>query len=168
MFEALDISGSALLAQRVRMDTIAGNLANMNTTHDAAGRANPYRRRFVVLAPGQPGERGGAGVHVQAVEQDQGAFRKVLQPWHPDHDAQGYVKYPNIDMTTEMVNAMEDPEWANESNQFNSPSHPIWWTWYSWPTWWTHFNGITRIKWTKDLTPAKETTLTYQWHYYWR
>ena len=107
MFEALDISGSALLAQRVRMDTIAGNLANMNTTHDAAGRANPYRRRFVVLAPGQPGERGGAGVHVQAVEQDQGAFRKVLQPWHPDHDAQGYVKYPNIDMTTEMVNAME-------------------------------------------------------------
>jgi flagellar basal-body rod protein FlgC len=107
MFEALDISGSALLAQRVRMDTIAGNLANMNTTHDAAGRANPYRRRFVVFAPGQPGEDAGAGVHVQSVELDQGQFRRVLQPGNPDAGPDGYVKFPNIDMTTEMVNAME-------------------------------------------------------------
>lgn len=107
MFEALDVSGSALLAQRVRMDTIAGNLANMNTTHDAAGRANPYRRRFVVFAPGQPGNANAAGVHVQSVDLDQGEFRRVLQPGNPDAGPDGYVRMPNIDMTTEMVNAME-------------------------------------------------------------
>ena len=50
MFDSLDISASALTAQRTRLDTIAANIANMNTTSDAAGRNNPYRRRFAVFA----------------------------------------------------------------------------------------------------------------------
>jgi flagellar basal-body rod protein FlgC len=107
MFDTLDISGSGLLAQRVRLDTIAGNLANLNTTRDASGQLNPYRRRFVVFAPGQPGQPGAPGVHVQAVEQDPSAFRKVLKPGDPEAGPDGYIRYPNIDMTTEMVNAME-------------------------------------------------------------
>lgn len=107
MFEALDISGSALLAQRVRMDTIAGNLANMNTTRDASGQLNPYRRRFAVFAAGQPGQGGAAGVHVQSVEQDPSDFRKVHKPGDPEAGPDGFIRYPNIDMTTEMVNAME-------------------------------------------------------------
>src|SRR5947209_12982959 len=107
MFDALDISGSALLAQRVRMDTIAGNLANLNTTRDASGQLKPYRRRFVVFAPGQPGQSGAAGVHVQSVELDPGDFRKVLKPGDPEASPDGYRRYPNVDMTTELVNAME-------------------------------------------------------------
>ena len=54
MFESLDISASALLAQRTRMDAIAGNIANMNTTRNARGEAIPYRRRFAVFAAGRP------------------------------------------------------------------------------------------------------------------
>jgi flagellar basal-body rod protein FlgC len=107
MFDTLDISASALLAQRTRMDTIAGNLANANTTHDAAGKANPYRRRFAVFASGQPGNAGKPGVHVESVQADPGEFRRVLDPGNPDAGPDGFVKYPNIDMTTEMVNAME-------------------------------------------------------------
>ena len=107
MFDTLDISASALLAQRTRMDTIAGNMANMNTTRDARNQLNPYRRRFTVFASGQPGDASKPGVHVQSVESDSRAFRKVHDPGNPDAGPDGYVSYPNIDMTTEMVNAME-------------------------------------------------------------
>ncbi len=107
MFDSLDISSSALLAQRVRMDTIAGNIANMNTTHDANGKPNPYRRRFAVFAPGRSDNPGAPGVRVEKVQQDSSPFRKVMDWSHPDHDANGYVSLPNIDMAIEMVNAME-------------------------------------------------------------
>ena len=53
MFDALDIGASALTAQRVRMDTIAGNVANINTTRNAQGQRVPYQRRFVVFTPGR-------------------------------------------------------------------------------------------------------------------
>jgi flagellar basal-body rod protein FlgC len=107
MFEALDMGASGLLAQRTRMDTIAGNIANMNTTHDAAGRANPYRRRFVVFAPGQAGDPSKPGVHVQSVQEDQSALVKKFEPGNPDADKDGYVQYPNVDMSIEFVNALE-------------------------------------------------------------
>ena len=51
MFDILDMGASALTAQRIRMDTIAGNIANINTLRDSSGKPNPYRRRFVVFAP---------------------------------------------------------------------------------------------------------------------
>lgn len=107
MFDALDINASALTAQRARMDTIAGNVANINTTRDASGKVNPYRRRFVVFAPGQPNEPGRPGVHLAKIQQDASPLRRVFDPGHADADPDGYVSYPNVDMAIEMVNMLE-------------------------------------------------------------
>jgi flagellar basal-body rod protein FlgC len=107
MFDALDMGASGLLAQRTRLDTIAANIANANTTHDAAGRANPYRRRFVVFAPGHPNQPAKPGVRVAGVQVDPSPFQRRFEPGHPDTDAQGYVSYPNIDLAVEYVNALE-------------------------------------------------------------
>lgn len=105
---SLDISASALVAQRVRMDTVAANMANAFTTRNAEGRAEPYRRRFVIFAPGDP-RRGpdAAGVHVARIEVDDSPPRLRWEPGHPDADANGYVRYPNVDISTEMINALE-------------------------------------------------------------
>ena len=103
MFDALDISSSALQAQRTRLDTIANNIANINSTHDAAGKNNPYRRRFTVFSPGQPDNPGAAGVHVREIKEDPSKFREVQDPNHPGE----FIKYPNVDLTTEYVNALE-------------------------------------------------------------
>jgi flagellar basal-body rod protein FlgC len=109
MFDSLDISASALVAQRTRMDTIAGNVANMNTTHNEKGEPIPYRRRFVLFAAGRVGEDGGnaAGVHVAKVDSDPSPFRIVHDPGNPDADKDGNVSYPNIDLAIEQVNMME-------------------------------------------------------------
>jgi flagellar basal-body rod protein FlgC len=107
MFDALDISSSALKAQRTRLDTIAANLANLNTTRGADGRAEPYRRRFAVFAPGRSENVSAPGVRVSAIELDRSNFRKAYEPGHPDADAEGYVRYPNVDLAVETVNAME-------------------------------------------------------------
>ena len=107
MFDSLDMGASGLMAQRVRMDTIAGNIANMNTTHDASGKVNPYRRRFVILAPGQADDPTKAGVHVASVGLDQSPFIRKFEPGNPDADKDGYVAYPNIDLSMEFVNALE-------------------------------------------------------------
>lgn len=107
MFDALDISSSALTAQRIRMDTIAGNVANINTTRDVAGNLVPYRRRFVVFAPGQPGAPGRPGVHVRSIELDKSPFRKVYDPGNVDAGPDGYVRYPNIELAIEQVNMLE-------------------------------------------------------------
>lgn len=105
MFGALDISTSGLVAQRIQLDTIAGNMANALTTRRADGVAGPYMRRVALLSPGDG--RGGPGVHVENVVEDrQGQPRWVKNPGHPDANAEGLVAYPNIDPTTEMVNAM--------------------------------------------------------------
>ena len=107
MFDSLEISSSALQAQRVRLDTIAGNIANMNTTRNIHGQAAPYRRRFALFAAGQAGDPSRAGVHVQKIDEDHSPFRKVFEPFHPDADKKGYVLYPNVDLAVEYVNALE-------------------------------------------------------------
>lgn len=107
MFDALDISSSALTAQWTRLDTIAGNVANINTTRNTQGQPVPYRRRFAVFAPGQETDPRQPGVHVQKIGQDSSPFRKVHEPSHPDADKQGYVSYPNVDLAVEYVNALE-------------------------------------------------------------
>jgi flagellar basal-body rod protein FlgC len=107
MFDALDMGASGLMAQRARLDTIAANIANANTTHDATGKVNPYRRRFVVFAAGQPNRPAKAGVHVAGVQVDPSPLQRRFEPGHPDADAQGYVSYPNIDLAVEYVNALE-------------------------------------------------------------
>jgi flagellar basal-body rod protein FlgC len=107
MFDVLDIGASGLMAQRVRLDTIAANIANAQTTHDAAGRPNPYRRRFVVFEPGRPDNPNAPGVRVSKVGLDPSAFDVRHEPGNPDADKDGYVKYPNINTSIEYVNALE-------------------------------------------------------------
>ena len=105
MFGALDISTSGLVAQRINLDTIVGNIANMQTTQRVDGQTGPYLRRVALLTSGDG--RGGDGVHVQSVVEDtQSQTRAIKDPSHPDADANGIVYYPNIDPSTEMVNAM--------------------------------------------------------------
>ena len=107
MFDVLDMGASGLQAQRTRMDTIAGNIVNANTTRNAQGQPIPYRRRFVLFAPGQAGSPDKPGVRVQEIKLDQSPFQKRHEPGHPDADADGYVRYPNIDLAMEYVNALE-------------------------------------------------------------
>lgn len=107
MLNSIDISTSALVAQRNRMNTIAGNIANANTTRDDQGNPVTFKRRFVTFAADNNGATRGAGVSSQ-VEIDQvSPPRLKYQPGHPDANEEGYVSYPNIDLTTEFINAME-------------------------------------------------------------
>ena len=107
MFDSMDISASALTAQRARMDTIAGNMANINTTRNERGELAPYRRRFVVFAAGQPDAPERPGVRLLRIEQDQSPFRRVFDPGNRDAGPDGYVQYPNIDVAIEQVNMLE-------------------------------------------------------------
>lgn len=115
MFRALDVSTSGIVAQRHRMDTIAGNIANINTTRDEKGNVSPFQRRFIAFMADQARvdrqgrESAGRGVGVKfSVQVDRNTPpRKVVQPGHPDADANGVVSYPGIDLTTEFVNALE-------------------------------------------------------------
>jgi flagellar basal-body rod protein FlgC len=104
MFGTLDISRSALEAQRARLDAISQNIANATTTRDPGGRAGPYQRRFAVFLAGRRENHSQPGVRAQ-IRTDR-SFREVDEPFHPDADARGMVRYPNIDPTVEIVNAI--------------------------------------------------------------
>jgi flagellar basal-body rod protein FlgC len=108
MFATMDISTSALVAQRTNLDTIAGNIANMYATRDADGNPNPYRRRVPLFAAGDGA--GGPGVRVAKIVESPAPFRLVLDPDHPDAMTSGpqagYVRMPNVDYSTEMINAL--------------------------------------------------------------
>ena len=114
IFRSMDISASALTAQRFRMDIIGENIANATTTHTEKGE--PYRRKFVLFQ--EKGHQtsfsehlksslrsaGGGGVRAVSVEEDSlTPFKLVYDPEHPDADEKGYVSYPNVDMEREMV-----------------------------------------------------------------
>lgn len=107
MLDALDVSASALAAQRMRTQVIANNLANSHTTRDALGRLNPYRRQDVVFRVGSPGKPGTPGVHVEKVVTDLAPFRLEHDPGNPDADAAGFVQMPNVNPVVEMVNMMD-------------------------------------------------------------
>lgn len=106
MFDAIDVSASGLAAQRTRMDVISQNVANSLTTHDSSGRPIPYQRKFATLLDGRTAD-GKAGVRVGEVKSDPSPFVLKKEPGHPDANADGYVAYPNVDMTVEMVNGIE-------------------------------------------------------------
>lgn len=109
MFSSFDISTSGLVAQRMRLNAISSNLANMSTTRNELGEAVPYSPRYVTFQTDteihSPG--GGAGVKVGSVEISHKPPQMKYQPGHPDADSRGYVAYPNVDMTSEMVDAMQ-------------------------------------------------------------
>lgn len=112
-FKSMNISSSALAAQRMRMNVLSANLANANTTRTPEG--GPYKRQDVVFSAVPEGNEfedfldEGFGtqlskVKVVDVHQDQNAPRKVHDPAHPDADKDGFVEMPNIQVMTEMVN----------------------------------------------------------------
>jgi flagellar basal-body rod protein FlgC len=109
MFSSFDVSTSALVAQRIRLNAISSNLANMSTTRNEAGELEPYRSRFVIFQSDDDIKTsgGGVGVRVRSVEISDAEPAMKFQPGHPDANADGYVAYPNIDMVTEFVDAME-------------------------------------------------------------
>ena len=108
MFNALDVSTSALVAQRTRLDTISSNLANMSTTRNEQGEAEPYTPRFVTFQTDADltTSGGGQGVKVASVEYADVEPNMKYIPGHPDANNEGFVAYPNIDMTTEFVDAL--------------------------------------------------------------
>jgi flagellar basal-body rod protein FlgC len=107
MYGALDISTSALVAQRTRLNVITANIANQKSILNEAGAYEPYRRRFAVFAPGDPARGSADGVHVASIATDAAPLRPSLEPGSPFADADGYVYYPNVDPVIEAMNAME-------------------------------------------------------------
>jgi flagellar basal-body rod protein FlgC len=113
LFRALDISASGLSAQRARMDVIAENLANTETTAAAGG--GPYRRKAVVLQAVDgftfpallrlAGEPDG-GVRVASVIERADAPRRVHEPSHPQAGPDGFVDFPNVSPLAEMVDML--------------------------------------------------------------
>ena len=135
LFGVMDLSGTALTAERVRAEVVAANMANTETTRTAQG--GPYQRQHVVFAASpmssieQPtfggvlashfgsasdSEQGDEGVEVAGVVADQGAALRRYDPGHPDADADGYVSFPDINPATEMVDLMG----ATRSYQMNA------------------------------------------------
>ena len=108
-FTSMDISASALTAERTRMNLISSNLANVNSTRTAEG--GPYRRKDAVFtatpAPGSFGAALGKAdarqVAVSQILEDQRPPRLQYDPTHPDADATGYVAYPNVNVVEEMA-----------------------------------------------------------------
>lgn len=113
LLQSLRTSASALSAQRLRMDVIANNIANMNTTRTEQG--GPYQREVVTFAErtkgpsflsalrSASGRDIDAGVQVSAVLEDGSPPRRAYEPEHPDADAEGWVLYPNVNVVTEMT-----------------------------------------------------------------
>ena len=121
LFGVMNVSGSALEAERVRAEVVAANMANAETTRTESG--GPYQRQHVVFQSSSVGQQQnfaqamlstGAlpqsaapeGVRVAAVVSDNAKPLERYDPGHPDADAKGYVSYPNINPLTEMVDLM--------------------------------------------------------------
>lgn len=104
MSGVFNISGSALLAERQRLDLIASNIANADSTNSANGK--PYRARFAVLTP-QTETSGGEGVRVSQVVQGNAPFRRIYDPGNPKANAQGYVTASNVSLIRQMTNMID-------------------------------------------------------------
>lgn len=104
VFSGMRISASALSAERLRMDVVSANVANMKTTRTPEGGA--YRRKVAVFEENYDKKLGMLGVKSVAIEEDKSPLRKLYEPNHPDADAQGYVEYPNVDILVEMTDLM--------------------------------------------------------------
>ena len=112
MFPAMDISTSALVAQRTRINAISSNVANVSTTHNERGERVPYQPKYVVFEADESiGAHGAPGVKVRSVETLDVEPRWKFEPDHPDAvkdgPHKGYVAYPDIDMMIEMTDAMQ-------------------------------------------------------------
>jgi flagellar basal-body rod protein FlgC len=113
MLSTLDISGSALVAQRTRLNAISSNIANISTTHNERGEPEPFQPRYVVFQAdsGNASPHGGVGVKVSSVEVEETEPLYKFEPQNPlamkEGPRKGYVAYPNINLTAEFVDALE-------------------------------------------------------------
>lgn len=121
IFHSVNISASALTAQRLRMDVAASNMANAQTTRatiNEAGEFEPYRRKMVAMQPNGKkfkhflhkaitnSKRNTEGVKATGIIHDQEPFKLMFDPTHPDANEEGYVQFPNVDPLKEMVDIM--------------------------------------------------------------
>ena len=122
MFSSLRISASGLSAERLRMDTIASNIANVNTTRNADG-TGPYVRKVAVFQENldkaiSTNDTDGSsllGVKSVGIEDDKSALKKEYDPTNPDADKDGYVTYPNVNVLNEMADMISSSR-AYEAN----------------------------------------------------
>lgn len=130
VFKTMDVIGSALTAEKARMNAISSNVANANSLHAADG-TGPYRRKDVILeSTPMQGEFGEildqsqnthTEVRVVEVREDESAPRKVYNPSHPEADAQGYVAMPNVNPIEEMANMISaDRAYQTNINLFQT------------------------------------------------
>ena len=131
IFNGMNISSTALTAQRLRMDVISSNIANAQTTRGTLvdGEWQPYTRKAVVFeAKGAESSFSsylkkattnsqtiGQGVRVTKIEEDSEPYKLVYNPTHPDANESGYVQMPNVDYLKETVDLMS----ATRSNEAN-------------------------------------------------
>lgn len=112
IFKTMDVVGSALSAERARLNAIASNVANANTVRGADG--GPYKRKDVVLESVEHQDEFGeimdqkASTHTEVkvadIVEDQSGGRAMYKPEHPDANAEGYVYMPNVNPVEEMAN----------------------------------------------------------------
>ncbi|MCA1797121.1 MAG: flagellar basal body rod protein FlgC [Desulfuromonadaceae bacterium] len=114
VFNSFDVAASALKANRIRLDTISANMANIETTRTPQG--GPYRRKMVVFETQQPSfnqqlnsamqQPQSQGVRVSQIATDQSEPRMMFDPGHPDANENGYVAMPNINLLEETADMM--------------------------------------------------------------
>ncbi|MBI2266775.1 MAG: flagellar basal body rod protein FlgC [Armatimonadetes bacterium] len=119
-FDSVDISASGMTAERFKMDVIAQNIANVNTSKTVSGE--PYRRHMAIVTPDYNEQKfvvpvgefdseepklQGKGVKVSGVATDPSDAKRVYDPSHPDADKDGYVLMPNVDIITEMTSMIQ-------------------------------------------------------------
>ena len=113
---AIDVGASALKAERTHLNVISMNLANAKTTRTVGG--GPYRRKEAIFketevdspfskAMNAALDQEVKGVRVESIQNDRRPLKQVYEPGHPDADAEGYVRYPDINVVEEMTNMLQ-------------------------------------------------------------
>ena len=105
----LSTAASGLAAQRVRLNTIANNLANVNTTRDQNGDFSVYMKKEVLFRSREPNKNtpDEQGVEVFDIVESQAPLRRIFEPGHPDSNEQGFRFEPNVSISREMVSMIE-------------------------------------------------------------
>lgn len=101
VFSGMRISASGLSANRMQLDTVASNIANMQTTRTEQGGA--YRRKVVTFEENYDTKAGLLGVKTVGIEEDKSPLILEYNPTHPDANNEGYVEKPNVDLLAEMT-----------------------------------------------------------------
>lgn len=121
LLSGINITGSALNAEKTRMDIVAQNIANAHTTRDVDGQV--YKRKVVSFQSvldsangvNTPREAGAKGVQISQVSNDETPGEMVYNPQHPDANKDGFVQMPNVNIATEMIDLVSSSR-AYEAN----------------------------------------------------